>query len=108
MISVDYRLAPEHPYPAAVEDAYAATCWAAANAEALGGSGKLAVMGESAGGNLAAVACQRARDEAGPQIDFQLLAYPVIDHDLTRASWEENGEGYLLEKRFQRLMSYGN
>mgnify|MGYP001816318944 CR=1 FL=1 len=98
VISVDYRLAPEHPYPAAVEDAYAATCWAAANAEALGGSGKLAVMGESAGGTLAAVVCQRARDEAGPQIDFQLLAYPVIDHDLSRASWEENGEGYLLEK----------
>ena len=98
VISVDYRLAPEHAYPAAVEDAYAATCWAAANAEALGGSGKLAVTGESAGGTLAAVVCQKARDEAGPQIDFQLLAYPVIDHDLTRASYDENGEGYLLEK----------
>ncbi|TNF90690.1 MAG: alpha/beta hydrolase [Gammaproteobacteria bacterium] len=98
VISVDYRLAPEHVYPAAVEDAYAATCWAAANADALGGSGKLAVTGESAGGNLATVVCQKARDEDGPHIDFQLLAYPVVDHDLSRPSYDENGEGYLLEK----------
>lgn len=98
VISVNYRLAPEHVYPAAVEDAYAATCWAADNAEALGGSGKLAVTGESAGGNLATVVCLKARDEDGPDIDFQLLAYPVVDHDLSRASYEENGEGYLLEK----------
>jgi acetyl esterase len=98
VISVDYRLAPEHVYPAAVEDAYAATCWAAENAAELGGSGKLAVTGESAGGNLAAVVCQKARDENGPKIDYQLLAYPVVDHDLTRASYDENGEGYLLEK----------
>ena len=98
VISVDYRLAPEHVYPAAVDDAYAATCWAAANMEALGGSGKLAVTGESAGGNLAAVVCQKARDENGPSIDFQLLAYPVVDHNLSRGSYSENGEGYLLEK----------
>jgi acetyl esterase len=98
VISVDYRLAPEHVYPAAVDDAYAATCWAAANAAELGGSGRLAVTGESAGGNLAAVVCQKARDEGGPAIDFQLLAYPVVDHDLSRASYDENGEGYLLEK----------
>jgi acetyl esterase len=98
VISVDYRLAPEHVYPAAVDDAYAATCWAAANVDELGGSGKLAVTGESAGGNLAAVVCQKARDEQGPSIDFQLLAYPVVDHDLSRPSYSENGEGYLLEK----------
>ncbi|MBT8477268.1 MAG: alpha/beta hydrolase [Gemmatimonadetes bacterium] len=98
VISVDYRLAPEHVYPAAVDDAYAATCWAAANADELGGSGKLAVTGESAGGNLATVVCQKARDENGPRIDFQLLAYPVVDHDLSRPSYDENGEGYLLEK----------
>lgn len=97
VISVDYRLAPEHPYPAAVEDAYAATCWAAEHAAELGGSGRLAVMGESAGGNLAAVVAQKARDENGPQIDFQLLAYPVVDHDLNRISYSENGQGYLLE-----------
>lgn len=98
VVSVGYRLAPEHPYPAAAEDAYAATCWAADNAAALGGSGKLGVGGESAGGNLAAVVCQRARDENGPAIDFQLLAYPVTDHDMTRQSYADNGEGYLLER----------
>lgn len=97
VVSVDYRLAPEHPYPAAVDDAYAAISWVARNAESLGGSGKLAVAGESAGGNLAAVVCQKARDENGPHIDFQLLAYPVTDHDLTRPSYAENGEGNMLE-----------
>ncbi len=97
VISVDYRLAPEHEYPAAVDDAYAATCWAAEHAAELGGSGRLAVMGESAGGNLAAVVAQKSRDENGPKIDFQLLAYPVVDHDLTRTSYVENGQGYLLE-----------
>lgn len=98
VVSVDYRMAPEHVYPAAVEDAYAATCWAAENQQELGGNGKLAVTGESAGGNLAAVVCLKARDEGGPNIDFQLLAYPVVDHDLDRGSYQENGEGYLLEK----------
>lgn len=97
VISVDYRLAPEHVYPAAVDDAYASTCWAADNASELGGNGKLAVFGESAGANLAAVVCLKARDESGPKIDFQLLAYPVVDHDLGRASYAENGAGYLLE-----------
>jgi acetyl esterase len=99
VVSVDYRLAPEAPYPAAVEDAYAATCWVAENAAELGGSGVLAVGGESAGGNLAAVVCQKARDEDGPDIHFQLLMYPVTDHDLSRASYDENGEGNLLETK---------
>jgi acetyl esterase len=102
VVSVDYRLAPEHPYPAAVEDAYAATCWAADNQAELGGSGALAVFGESAGGNLAAVVAQRARDENGPQIDFQLLAYPVLDHDFERPSYQDNGTGYLLEQETMR------
>ncbi|MGD8831951.1 MAG: alpha/beta hydrolase [Pseudomonadales bacterium] len=97
VVSVDYRLAPEHAYPAAVDDAYAATCWVADHASELGGSGRLGVFGESAGGNLAAVVAQKARDENGPRIDFQLLAYPVVDHDLSRASYVENGAGYLLE-----------
>jgi acetyl esterase len=97
VISVDYRLAPEHPYPAAVDDAYAATCWTAENASALGGSGRLGVGGESAGGNLAAVVCQKARDEQGPEIHFQFLAYPVTDHDFTRDSYARNGEGRVLD-----------
>jgi acetyl esterase len=97
VVSVDYRLAPEHVYPAAVEDAYAATCWVADHATELGGSGKLAVTGESAGGNLAAVVALKARDEDGPTIAYQLLAYPVVDHDMNRPSYSENREGYLLE-----------
>ncbi len=97
VVSVDYRLAPEHPYPAAIDDAYAATCWVAENAGELGGNGRLAVTGESAGGNLAAGVCLRARDEGGPVIDYQLLFYPVIEADFSRASYEENRSGYLLE-----------
>ena len=100
--SVDYRLAPEHRFPAAVDDCYAALEWVAANGDQLGGNGRLAVAGESAGGNLAAVLCLKARDEAvlkgsGPQIDFQLLLYPVVDHDLSRPSYVDNGAGYILE-----------
>ena len=97
VVSVDYRLAPEHAYPAAVEDAYAATCWLADHATELGGSDKLAVTGESAGGNLAAVVALKARDENGPSIAYQLLAYPVVDHDMSRPSYADNREGYLLE-----------
>jgi acetyl esterase len=97
VVSVDYRLAPEHPFPAAVEDAFAATAWAAGNMAALQGNGRLAVGGESSGGNLAAVVCQQARDAGGPDIAFQLLAYPVVDCQFDRASYEENGQGYLLE-----------
>ena len=95
--SVDYRLAPEHIYPAAVEDCYAATCWAAENSKTLGGNGRIAVGGESAGGNLAAAVCLKARDESGPTIDFQLLAYPVTDADFDRQSYVENATGYILE-----------
>ena len=78
VLSVDYRLAPEHPFPAAVEDAYAATEWAAANPEALDGTGDLAVAGDSAGGNLAAVVALLAADRDGPEIDHQTLLYPGV------------------------------
>ena len=97
VVSVDYRLAPEHRYPAAVDDCYAALEWVAGNGGELGGNGRLAVAGESAGGNLAAVLSLKARDEAGPEIDFQLLLYPVVDHDLSRPSYVDNGTGYILE-----------
>jgi len=80
VVSVDYRLAPEHPYPAAVEDAWAATEWAAAHASELSGDpSRLVVAGDSAGGNLAAVIAMTARDKGGPAIAFQVLIYPVVD-----------------------------
>ncbi|MGA5540866.1 alpha/beta hydrolase [Mycobacterium sp. NPDC051198] len=80
VVSVDYRLAPEHPYPAAVEDAWAATEWTAAHAVELGGDpARIVIAGDSAGGNLAAVIAMTARDRGGPAIAFQLLIYPVVD-----------------------------
>jgi acetyl esterase len=97
VVSVDYRMAPEDPYPAAVKDAWDSVVWAGANMTELNGNGKLGVAGESAGGNLAAVACLQARDEAGPKINFQCLLYPVTDCDMARQSYVDNGEGYLLE-----------
>lgn len=82
VVSVDYRLAPEHPFPAAVEDAYAATEWVAAHAGDLPGeadAGRLAVAGDSAGGTLAAVVSLAARDRDGPHVDAQALIYPSVD-----------------------------
>jgi acetyl esterase len=80
VVSVDYRLAPEHPYPAAVEDAYDATCWVAEHAANLGASpDKLIVMGDSAGGNLATVVSLMARELMGPQLASQVLIYPAVD-----------------------------
>ncbi len=91
LISVDYRLAPEHVFPAAADDAIAAIRWVADNAAELGvDANRLAVAGDSAGGNLAAVAAIAARD-GGQKIAFQALFYPVTDFDLTRASYSENG-----------------
>ena len=98
VVSVDYRLAPEHRYPAAVEDCEAATRWVSDHAAALGGDpGRLAVAGDSAGGNLAAVVALRARDAGGPPIAFQLLVYPATDATRSLPSHTENGKGYLLE-----------
>jgi acetyl esterase len=97
VVSVDYRLAPEHRWPAAVEDAYAATEWASRNAAGLGGAQhRLAVAGDSAGGNLAAVVALGARDRGGPAIAFQLLVYPVLDAAGGTASWREYADGYHL------------
>ena len=81
VLSVDYRLAPEHPFPAAVADAYAAVEWAAGHSDALAGDGHLAVAGDSAGGTLAAVAALMAAERDGPDIDYQVLLYPGIGLD---------------------------
>lgn len=97
VVAVDYRRAPEHPFPAAVEDAYAATEWAAANPGEVGGDGRLAVMGDSAGGNLAAAVSLMARDWEGPEIDYQVLVYPAVSPSTDWQSHGKNAEGYYLE-----------
>ena len=96
VLNVDYRLAPEHPFPAAPEDAAAALEWAHAHLAELGGAGKpLAVAGDSAGGNLAAVAAQHAR-AMGIALAAQLLIYPATDQHRTHDSHRRNAQGYLL------------
>ncbi len=100
VVSVDYRLAPEHPFPAAPEDCYAATQWVAAHATTLNGDAtRVAVGGDSAGGNLAAVVALLARERGGPPLVFQLLIYPATDLRMGSPSIEENAEGYGLTKR---------
>ncbi|MGI8552278.1 MAG: alpha/beta hydrolase [Dehalococcoidia bacterium] len=98
-VSVDYRLAPEHKFPTAAEDGYAATRWVAENAASFGGDpARIAVAGDSAGGNLSAVVALMARDRRGPHLVYQALIYPVTDHSYETASYRENAEGYLLTK----------
>jgi acetyl esterase len=102
VVSVEYRMAPEHRFPAAVEDCYAATRWAAEHAAELGADAdRLVVIGDSAGGNLATVACQLAR-QTGPKIAYQVLIYPVTDYLSQTASYEENADGYLLTREGMR------
>jgi acetyl esterase len=99
VIAVDYRLAPEHPYPAAVDDAVAATNWICANAATLGiDAGRIAVGGDSAGGLLAAVVTQVARDKGGPKLAFQLLLFPNTQIGGETASLNEYAVGYFLER----------
>lgn len=93
VVSVDYRLAPEHQFPAAVDDAWAATRWAAAHAVDLGADpSRLVVAGDSAGGNLATVVSMMARDNGGPAIAFQVLIYPVVDQRRKAAKASERAE----------------
>ncbi|CAB1076308.1 Esterase/lipase [Olavius algarvensis Delta 1 endosymbiont] len=99
VVAVDYRLAPEHRYPAAVEDAYAATKWVAENAETIQADpDRFAVCGDSAGGHLAAVVSMMARDRKGPGIDLQILIYPITDCRFDTPSYDENREGYMLTR----------
>ncbi len=101
--SVNYRHAPEARFPAAADDGLAAVRWLADHAGELGGiPGALAVAGWSAGANIAAVTCQQARDAGGPQISGQLLLAPVTDADMTRPSYVENAEGYVLTAALMR------
>jgi acetyl esterase/lipase len=94
VVSVDYRMGPEHPFPAAVEDAVAALDWVAANAAALGADRqRLGVHGDSAGANLAAVAALTARDRGGPALRLQSLVYPVADYACTGDSYDKYATG---------------
>jgi acetyl esterase len=97
VVAVDYRLAPEHQFPAAVEDAYAAVEWAARHADALANDGQLAVAGDSAGGTLAAITTLLARDRDGPEIDYQALAYPSIGVDESQQSVQDHAGAVLDE-----------
>ena len=102
MVSVDYRLAPEHPFPAGVNDSWAALQWVGEHAAELGGDpDRIAVAGDSAGGNLAAVMAHLARDNAdqgGPKLMFQLLWYPVVTADLSLPSFTENANAPILDR----------
>jgi len=99
VVSVDYRLAPEHKFPAAIEDALTATEWASANAKSLhGDASRLAVGGDSAGGNLAAVVSQLAKEQGSPPIRFQMLLYPSVDLETDHPSRTTYGEGYFLTR----------
>ena len=100
VVSVDYRLAPEHKFPAAVDDCYTATKWVAENANAIGGDPtRIAVGGDSAGGNLAAVVALMARDRGKPPLVYQLLVYPCTNFAVfDTPSHRENAEGYFLTK----------
>jgi acetyl esterase len=104
-ISVDYRLAPEHAYPAAVDDCMAGLAWAASHAGELGGDpARIAIGGDSAGGNLCAAVALRNRDQAGTPLVFQLLVYPVIDPTCATGSMTANAAGYMLTSDSMRWM----
>lgn len=99
VVSVNYRHAPEHPFPAAPQDAYTATKWVSEHASEIGGdASRLAVGGMSAGGGLAAAVTQIARERGGPAIAFQLLWVPVLNYDFTTGSYKTNASGYGLTR----------
>ena len=99
VLSVDYRLAPEHKFPAAVDDAFAATTWAAHNSTKLNiDPDQIAVGGDSAGGNLAVAVCMIARDDGAPKIRFQLLLYPALDFSFDSQSHQNFADGYSLTR----------
>ncbi|MCW2990350.1 MAG: alpha/beta hydrolase family protein [Solirubrobacterales bacterium] len=103
VLSIDYRLSPETPYPGGLEDCYAATVWAHEHAAELGGDPtRLVVAGDSSGGNFAAVVAMMARDRGGPPISYQYLIYPVTDQDFESGSYRENGGDYFTTATHMR------
>ena len=104
VVTVNYQKAPEHKYPIPLDDCYAATEWVFANAETLGmDADRIGLIGDSAGGNLAAAVALKARDEAGPKLVCQVLVYPATQYGWDTPSYRANAEGYLLERP---LMEY--
>src|SRR5579862_2334887 len=99
VIAVDYRLAPEHPFPAAIDDAYEALVWVSKNSKKISvDSGRMAVAGDSAGGNIAAVVARKARENGLTQLRYQALIYPVTDSSFSTESWNEFAEGPVITK----------
>jgi acetyl esterase len=103
VVSVEYRLSPEHKFPGPLDDCYAALEWVAANGAEIGvDPSRLAVGGDSAGGNLAAAVALRVRDQGGPPLRYQLLVYPVTNHGFDTPSYRDNGVDYLLTTDMMR------
>jgi acetyl esterase len=103
VVAVNYQKAPEHPFPVPFEDAWAGLNWTVENAEALNiDPSRVGVVGDSAGGNLAAAVALRARDEGGPALAFQGLICPAVEHGWDTESAHENAEGYLLQRESMR------
>jgi len=103
VLSLEYPRAPEHRFPTALDTVRAAVVTAVEQADTLGiDAGRIAVGGDSAGGNLSAALCLATRDEGGPAIAHQLLLYPVVDNDFTRASYVENATGYMLSSEMMQ------
>ena len=103
VVSVDYRLAPETKFPGPAEDCYAATQWVAQNAASINANAaRIAVGGDSAGGNLAAVISLMARDRRGPELALQLMVYPVTERNFGTPSYQQNAEGYSLTQDVMR------
>jgi acetyl esterase len=106
VVAVDYRLAPENPFPAGLDDAYAALTWIAENAASFGGDPtRLAIGGDSAGGNLSAAVTLLARDRGGPKVAHQLLIYPATNLEADTVSMRENAEGYFLTRAIMAWFS---
>ena len=106
VLSVDYRLAPEHPYPAGVEDLYTALVWAAAHAEEIGADpSRIALAGDSAGGNLAAAVTMLARDRGGPVIVAQWLMYATLSNKMDTGSWDEWGDTRFPTKSINAMVT---
>jgi acetyl esterase len=103
VVAVNYQKAPEHPFPIPFDDCWAATNWVFDNADALDvDPARIGVIGDSAGGNLAAAVALRARDEGAPKLAYQALIYPAVEHGWDTPSYQENAEGYLLQRESMR------